>query len=161
MNELKTLPEANDRRAMARRPFGGWLHEEMQRFLDDSGQPFWNIFTAPARALVPMPALEMKEEGNGYRLTAELPGLCEADVTVELNDGILSVAGEKKEESEGKEKDYLVSERRYGAFRRQIALPGDVAPDSIEAKFKHGVLTITMAKDQKSTERKRKIEIKA
>jgi HSP20 family protein len=89
----------------------------------------------------------------------ELPGLEEKDIDVEFADGVLSVSGEKREESETKENGCLISERRYGSFRRQLTLPSDADPDTIEAKFKHGVLKLTMKKDEKAADRSKKIKI--
>ena len=67
--------------------------------------------------------------------------------------------GEKKEETERKDKGYLYSERRYGSFHRQISLPSDVDQNEITAGFKDGVLTVTLAKDENVPARSRKIEI--
>lgn len=69
------------------------------------------------------------------------------------------MSGEKREESEKKEDGYLMSERRYGSFSRQLTLPSDANAETIEAKFKHGVLKLTMKKDEKPANRATKIKI--
>ena len=101
----------------------------------------------------------MVDDEKAYRLTAELPGLDEKDVEINIADGVLSISGEKKEEEERKEKGFLLSERRYGSFQRQVSLPVDVDPEGIKAQFRDGVLTVTLAKDEKAAARTRKIAI--
>jgi HSP20 family protein len=135
----------------------GWLRGEIDRLFDDFGQPSRSAFnfSTPAAA----PALEMVDDKTEYRLTAELPGLSDKDVDLSVADGVLTLSGEKKEESERKEKGYMLSERRYGSFRRQLSLPSDVDPNGIKAKFKDGVLTVTLPKDEQATPRTHKIAI--
>jgi len=137
-------------------PFG-WLRGEIDRLFDDFPSPERALFGSSTRAL--KPALEMTRDDKGYRLTVELPGLSEKDVEIGLADGVLTVSGEKKEETGRKEKGVLLSERRFGSFRRQVALPDDVDPDKITAQFKDGVLTVTLARDDKAPPRSRKIAI--
>lgn len=139
-------------------PFA-WLRSEIDRLFDDFPRPARSIFNFGARVSAPVPALEMVEDDKTYRLTAELPGLTEQDVEINVADGTLSISGEKKGEQERKEKGILVSERSYGSFRRQIALPADVDADTIKAAFKDGVLTVTLAKDEKAAARTRTIAI--
>ena len=104
----------------------GWLRSEIDRLFDDFGRPGQSIFNFGNRTTLPVPALDMIEDEKAYRLTAELPGLKEDDVEISIADGVLTISGEKKEESERKDKGFILSERRYGAFRRQIGLPNDV-----------------------------------
>jgi HSP20 family protein len=136
-----------------------WLRGEIDRLFDDFGQPGRSLFNFPARVSGPVPAIELADGGKDYTLTAELPGLTDKDVNVELADGVLSISGEKSEEAERKDGGYLLSERRYGSFRRQVALPADADPEAIAATFKDGVLTLTIGKDQKAAARTRKIPI--
>ena len=161
MNEITTTPKAN---TPATRPTRsdlfspmGWLRGEIDRLFDDFGQPSRSAFnfTVPAAA----PALEMVDDKTEYRLTAELPGLSDKDVNLSVADGVLTLSGEKKEESEHKEKGCMLSERRYGSFQRQLSLPSDVDPNGIKAKFKDGVLTMTLPKDKQATPRTHKIAI--
>ena len=136
-----------------------WLRDEIDRLFDDFGQPARSLFNFPSRANGPVPALELTEGDKDYKLSAELPGLTDKDVEIEVADGVLSISGQKKEESERKEGGYLMSERRYGSFTRSVALPADVDPDAIKASFANGVLTLTLGKDAKANARKRKIAI--
>ena len=94
-----------------------------------------------------VPALEMSETDKGYKVTAELPGIDPENVEVTYEDGLLRIAGEKKEEREENERGYRLSERSYGAFERLVELPSGADPEKIDAKFKNGVLTINFAKN--------------
>jgi HSP20 family protein len=154
MNDLTTVPAKSQ--AGSETPLG-WLRTEIDRLFDDFGRPASSIFNFGAFA--PVPALEMTEKDKEYRLTAELPGLKEDDVEISVVDGTLTLSGEKREETERSEGGALLSERRYGAFERRIALPADVDPDKVSAEFRSGVLTITLPKDAKAGDRTRKIAI--
>lgn len=164
MNDMSTVPTAA-KPPVARSLFPdfgapmGWLRSEIDRLFDGFDRPGGGLLDFAPRRLAPVPALEMTDAGKEYRLTAELPGLTEKDVEIGLADGILTISGEKKEEQERKEDGFLMSERRYGSFRRQIGLPSDVQPDAIAARFKDGVLTVTLPKDEKALPSSRKIPI--
>lgn len=109
---------------------------------------------------VAVPVLETTETDKTYKVTAEIPGIDPKDVEVTFEDGLLRIAGEKKEERDENERGFSLSERSYGAFERLIALPGTVNPDKINARFKNGVLTISIAKDGKKKTPVRRIDIK-
>jgi HSP20 family protein len=136
-----------------------WLRTEIDRLFEDFRRPARGAFDFGAPSLAPIPALDLIDDGQSYRLSAELPGLVDKDIEISVAEGVLSISGEKKEQEERKEKGFLLSERRYGAFERQIALPNDVDPEEIKAQFKDGVLTVTLAKDKKAAPRTRKIAI--
>lgn len=137
-----------------------WLRTEIDRLFDDFGQPSRSIFNFGTRT-APVPALEFGDTGTAYRLTAELPGLTDKDVTVEIANGVLTVAGEKSEDKETNEGGCLISERRYGAFSRKVTLPDDADANAINARFEHGLLTVTIDKDKKAAQQKRTIAIKS
>lgn len=107
------------------------------------------------------PALDMSETDNSYKITAELPGIEPENVEVTFEDGMLRITGDKKEERDENERGYRLSERSYGAFERLVTLPSAANPDKINAKFKNGVLTITVAKDGEEKRNVRKISIKS
>jgi len=90
------------------------------------------------------------------KVTAELPGLEEKDIQVELANGVLAISGEKKTESE--DKDRRFSERYYGRFERRIPVD-DVEPDKVKASFKNGVLTVTLPKSPSAQEKVKRIAI--
>lgn len=136
------------------------LREEIDRLFEDFSlaRPSRSIFSFGASAAL-SPAMELAPTSDGYELSVELPGLDEKDVEVEFADGVLSVSGDKREESEKKENGYLLSERRYGSFRREVTLPADVDPDTIAGKFEQGVLKLAMKKDKNAENRTKKIKI--
>lgn len=149
----------------ADRPLG-WFRDEFDRFVGELRQPHWSPFNwSPAsfafQNLLPLPAIDMREDDKTYRLTAELPGLGEDDIEVSVADGVLTLSGEKKDEREEKDKGFMLRERRYGSFERRVTLPADADADAVTAKFDHGVLTITVVKDEQAAERVRKIAIEA
>jgi HSP20 family protein len=136
----------------------GWLRSEIDRLFEDFGNPARSIFNFASRG-APVPAMELADAGDSYRLTAELPGLSDKDVTVEVAEGLLSISGEKTESKDHDEGGCLMSERRYGAFSRQVALPKGADPSAISAAFKDGLLTVTIGKDKQATAQKRTIAI--
>ena len=106
------------------------------------------------------PAVDVIEKDKEFEITAELPGLDEKDVEVKLVNGNLTIKGEKKEEKEEREKDYYVSERRYGSFVRSFPVPEGVSADKIEASFAKGVLTVRLPKTTEAQTEK-KVPVKA
>jgi HSP20 family protein len=160
MNEQTTLPaRERTKPASGLAPFNR-LRSEIDRLFDDFHFP-----AAPRNLLALvgeqrlMPAMELSAADGGYRLSVELPGMEADDIDVEFADGVLTISGEKRQESEKKEEGFLLSERRYGSFRRQITLPADVDPETIEANVKKGVLQVAMKQDKEATSRSRKIKI--
>jgi len=100
------------------------------------------------------PSLDLAEEGNKLIIKADLPGVKPDDVELSVQDNVLTLAGEKKEEAEEKKENFYHCERRYGAFRRTIQLPSSVNADKVEAQYHDGVLTITLPKDEKAMPKK-------
>lgn len=94
------------------------------------------------------PNVDIKENKKNYKITLEVPGVEEGDVKLELANGALTISGEKKHEKEEKDEHYHSVERSYGSFKRVLSLPEDVNEDDIEAKFKNGVLTITLPRKE-------------
>ncbi|WP_067695684.1 Hsp20/alpha crystallin family protein [Erythrobacter sp. AP23] len=144
-----------------REPFSR-LRGEVDRMFDEFPPRFPAAhFGSRYLASMPMPALEMKETDEEYRLSVEVPGVAPDDIDLTLENDMLVLKGEKREEREEKERDYSVSERRYGAFERRISLPQDAVVDGIEAKTDNGVITIAIPRDQNASPKTRKIEISA
>ena len=106
------------------------------------------------------PKIEVTEGKKTYEITAELPGVDEKDVSLTLQDDVLTVSGEKKSEREEKKEGYHVSERSYGSFRRSLRLPDDINADKISAKFDKGVMTITLPRTGKAKPKGRSVPIK-
>lgn len=106
-----------------------------------------------------VPAMDLVESDDHYLLHADLPGLSEEDVKIELDDRVLTISGERHGKSEQRKEGYFRVERASGSFSRSLTLPDGIDPDAIEASFDKGVLEIRIPKPE---ERKpRRVEIKA
>lgn len=162
MNEQTAIAAPRSKRADLRpdKPIG-WLRDEIDRLFDDFAFPRISRGIFPLAGLTSDArlAVELVEKDDGYQMTVEVPGIKEKDLQIEFAEGVLTVSGEKREESETKESGYLISERSYGAFRRQVSLPPDVDADSLKAALHGGVLTLDMKKDQRAANKTRKISI--
>lgn len=158
MNDL--LPASLGRRGVLDTPFS-WLRTEVDRLFDDFGRPARGLFHFGTQGFGPMPAIEMTEHEDAYRLSAELPGLKLEDLSISVADGMLILSGEKRETTERKEDQLMLSERRYGAFERRLALPSDIDEGAISAEFKDGLLTVSLPRSQDSGKRRHRIEIKS
>jgi HSP20 family protein len=99
------------------------------------------------------------ETDKELEITAELPGLEEKDVQINVADNLLTIKGEKKAETEQKDKNYRLVERSYGSFARTLELPAGINPDQIKASIAKGVLTVTVPKPAPA--QTKKIEVKA
>jgi len=107
-----------------------------------------------------VPDLDIRESANAIVVEAELPGVDEKDVTVSLANGVLTIRGEKKQETEEKGENYHVTERSFGSFERAIRLPDTIDESKVEAKFEKGVLKVTAGKKLEAVKAERKIEIR-
>ncbi|MHC4053359.1 Hsp20/alpha crystallin family protein [Bradyrhizobium sp. 25ACV] len=123
------------------------LHREMNRLFDQALRGFGGSDLSPLmEGRFGWPKLELNETDKALTVSAELPGMTEKDVNVEIKNGVLTIRGEKK--NERKDEGKYFTERYYGAFERQIPLQ-DVEEDKTEASFKDGVLTISLPKSDK------------
>jgi HSP20 family protein len=102
--------------------------------------------------------IDMAEDDNAYVIKASIPGVKPEEVEVTLQNNILTLKGEAKEEKEIKEENYHMRERRYGSFMRSLPLPTKVKAEEIEANHKDGVLTVRLPKAEVS--KPKKIEVK-
>ena len=125
-------------------------------FFGEGGLTGWQ----PSAGAIGLPVEVYETEGE-IKVVAELPGVEEKDVSVELTGNILTIKGEKKAENERKEESYHVAERRYGAFSRMLQLAYEVEADKVQATFKNGVLSVTMPKPAELQRQVRRIEVKA
>ncbi len=105
--------------------------------------------------------MDVAEKERAYEITVELPGIDQNNIEVRLANGVLTVKGEKRQETEEKKKNYYVSERRYGSFERSFQVPDSVDQDKIDASFSKGVLTVTMAKSAQAQKSAKAITVKA
>jgi HSP20 family protein len=106
-----------------------------------------------------VPAIDLWEAEDRFVLKADLPGLSEDDVTIEVQDGALTVTGERQEEDRKGGTGWYRFERSFGKFSRTLTLPEGVDPDGITAEFKSGVLEVRIPKPEQR--KPRRVEIKA
>ena len=105
------------------------------------------------------PSVDISETKNDLVIKAELPGLDPKDIDISMNNGYLTIKGEKKHEKEEKDENYHLIERSYGAFTRSVQLPREVQSDKITASFKNGILRITLPKSEEAKKKEIKIKV--
>ena len=150
------------------------LHDEMNRLFDDAFRSFGTFdsnFSRPSafgdfgalgssggsRAL----RIDARETDDAIEIEAELPGVDERDIDVQLSDSLLTIRGEKKfERKDEKDGEARVMERAYGSFARSFTIPYNVDPDAVEATFKNGVLKLSLPKPPEQVNQTRKIAVK-
>lgn len=108
-----------------------------------------------------VPRINLTEDEKSYRVAAELPGMTEKDVQIELKDGTLTLRGEKKSQEERTEGRTHYIESSYGTFFRSIPLDVEIDEDNIDASYKNGVLTVVLPKSQRAENRAKKISVRA
>ena len=119
------------------------LRKEMDRLFDRFSEPGWMDMSSLGDW---EPKIDVSETKDALTLKAEMPGVDQKDITLSLQEGVLTIKGEKEEEKEEKDKRYHRMERSYGSFARAIRLPPAVDGSKVTAVFKHGVLTVTLPK---------------
>jgi HSP20 family protein len=132
----------------------GTLQNEMNRL-------FNTVFETPSPSTGAlrrwMPAMDLVESDDHFVLRADLPGVSEEDVTIEFEDGALTVSGERKSEHESKGDGYYRVERAFGSFSRSLTLPKGVDPEAVSASVDRGVLEVRIPKPEQR--KPRRIEI--
>jgi len=106
-----------------------------------------------------IPAMDLVETDEHFVLKADLPGLTEDDVSIEVEDKVLTVSGERKAEHEDKREGYVRVERSYGSFRRSLTLPEGVDPEAVSASFDKGVLEVRIPKPEERKPRRVAIQV--
>lgn len=136
------------------------LHREMNRMIDDAFRGFETrmpSLSGFSSARASWPSVEISDSEKEIRVTAEIPGMDEKDVEVLLDDGVLTLRGEKRSETEDKDRHF--SERFYGRFERRIPLGYEVEEDKVNAAFHNGVLSVTLPKTQRAQTKAKRIAI--
>jgi len=111
-------------------------------------------------AAVWTPSIDVYEEKDRYVIKAELPGVKREDVSLVLENDVLTIKGERRYEQEEKREDFLRVESTYGAFQRALQLPQSVQADAVNAEYKDGILKITLPKADQTKTREIKIDVK-
>jgi HSP20 family protein len=112
--------------------------------------------SAPRRWI---PAMDLVETDDHFVLKADLPGLTDEDVKIDVEGDVLTISGERKSEQEDKRDGYVRVERSYGAFRRSLTLPEGVDPEAVTASFDRGVLEVRIPKPQERKPRRVAIQV--
>ena len=134
----------------------------LQREVEDVFQNFtrdWPTFRSAGLATDLVPSTDVVENDKEIQITAELPGLEEKDVQINLADDVLTIKGEKKAEKEEKDKNYRLVERSYGSFSRSIQLPAGLDAGTIKASISKGILTVVIPKPAPA--QAKKIDVKS
>jgi HSP20 family protein len=135
------------------------IQSEMNRLFNtffDTSAPS-NGGSTPLRRWIP--AMDLVETQDDFVLRADLPGLSEEDVNIELEDNILTISGERKAEHEERKEGYYRVERSSGTFSRSLTLPEGVNPDGVRASFDRGVLEVRIPKPEERKPRKVAISV--
>ncbi len=133
---------------------------ELNTIQNEMNRLFNNFFDQPGQATRGngtarrwLPAMDLVETAERYVLRADLPGLGDGDVNIQLEDNVLTISGERKAEREDQQEGYYRLERAFGSFSRSLTLPDGVNPDGIEAHFDRGVLEISIPKPEQKKPR--------
>ena len=132
---------------------------ELNSLQSEMNRLFNTAFDIPSGASGPvmrrwMPAMDLVESGEQFVLRADLPGMSEQDIEIELEDGTLTVSGERKAEHDERDEGFHRVERSFGAFSRSLTLPQGIDPEAVTAKFDRGVLEIRIPKPEQRKPRK-------
>jgi HSP20 family protein len=106
------------------------------------------------------PAVDVAEHDDAFQVKVELPGVQKDDVKITMQESILTIRGEKKQEKESRSTEHHRLERSYGSFQRSITLPASVKHDKIEAFYKDGILTVTLPKAEDAKPRQIDVKVK-
>lgn len=144
-------------------PFSSF-RREMDRLFDDFFAPAGEgrSFGAPTQATAALlrPSIDVEETEQSFVVSAELPGLSEQDIELNLHENALTISGEKRSERKEEKGGRRYAERSFGRFERTIPFPSEVDADRVDASFKNGVLTVTLPKNEKARDKTRRIEVR-
>ncbi len=130
------------------------LHDRIQRYFDDFPNFGFNVNENF------YPRIDISEDKENINVIAEIPGVKKDEIKITLQDNILTIEGEKKKETEQKEKNFFRSERMYGSFKRCFTLPDLVDSNKVDAKFENGMLHIQLKKIEHKVKSEKVIELK-
>jgi HSP20 family protein len=132
------------------------LQHEMDRIFDIS----WFRKGNGRRDVLAAPALDVHQDKDNVYVKAEIPGMSKEDIDVSVQDNLLTIKGEKKQEKEIKDKDCLRTERYYGAISRSVQLPAGVDASKVKAEYKNGILELVLPKREDAKPKQIKVEVK-
>lgn len=124
------------------------MQRQVDRMFDDFLSGNWTSEFPAIQESVFQPPCDVREDDSHYLLSFDLPGMSKSDVKIDLQDGVLRVYGERKDERERGKGTHARMERYYGAVERVMTLPTNIKPEGIEAQFENGVLHIAISKSE-------------
>jgi len=143
------------------------FHEEFDQLFDNFLQgfpyapsPLWNTLRVPDTDTWLKPSVDIAATDDAYTISAELPGVDEHQIEVQVVGDTLVISGKKEQNKEEKKDTYYCVERSYGAFQRQLSLPEDADTEAIQAAYKAGVLTLTLPRRATGQLPTKQIEVK-
>jgi len=135
-----------------------WSSFDRLSSLRDLLDSAFQLAGSPARSAW-APALDVFEDDEKVTVQVELAGVKKEDFDISLHDGVLTVSGQRKSESEKSEGESFRSERVFGSFSRSVTLPSPVKADAVKAAYQDGVLTVTLPKAEEAKPRKIQVEL--
>lgn len=136
----------------------------LRREVDDIFNQFTDrvgVFSRQPSTGIKVPALDVAETENSFEISAELPGVAEADIEVSVTDSVLTIHGEKQQSSQSEDADRRISECSYGVYERSLSLPFNCDAKSIDAKYDNGVLHLSIPKPKEVKSKPQKVAIKS
>lgn len=158
MSEKSNIP-VKTQSQVANRPAAPDVFSSLRSEVDRVFEAFTRGWPTLTLAQDVTPRMDVAETDKDIEISAELPGLEEKDVQVNVADNVLTIKGEKKAEKQQTEKNYRLFERSYGSFYREVALPTGINADSIKATLSNGVLKVTIPKP--AAAQAKKVEVKS
>ena len=147
--EMSRIVRYGGEKGLTRKNFGDIFEELLNDFFESAFETSYEKL---------WPRVDIEEDEEGYVIKAEVPGVRKEDLSIEIENNVLTIRGEKREEREEKEKKVYRRETYYGEFKRSFALPEHVDVEKVEAEFRDGVLMLKLPKVEE--QKARKIEIK-
>jgi HSP20 family protein len=138
----------------------------LTRLRDEIDHVFERVFHEPfstrrgsaLESIAQWPRIDLSESENEVVVTAEVPGIDPKDVDIHVSGNMLTIRGERRQEKEEEKRNYYYSERSFGQFQRFIPLPGSINPDRVDASYKNGTLTVSVAKRPEA--KPKRVEVK-
>lgn len=137
----------------------GSLQERINRIFDDTIRTLYPTDCEELEKGTWAPAVDIYETNDSFVVSADLPGLNKDEIQIDLKDNTLTLKGEKKFEEKVSKDNYIRVERSYGSFVRSFTLPQNVDPEKIKAKYKEGVLEVTIPKKEETKPKQIKVEL--
>ena len=142
-----------------KKTFKDKLSDLLEEMWEKIGQHHHGLYATPGK--MASPAADMSRHEDKLTFELDLPGMDSDDIHVEIGSGLLTIRGEKRDETEERGDNYVFRERRYGSFERRFMVPESARSDQVKADFERGVLTVTVPYDADSSDESTRIEVQS